>query len=480
MATLLLVTGSVELMLMTAGSMSRELRDGTLGLLFLTPLRPVELILGKLVATSVQSVYSVIAVAPGMASLLLIGGITFGDMERLVLVLILGLSTIACVGLAISITILNEIRALFVGLCAAMVLSVAPGLGIVAGMQFAGSTIYPANPLGYWRVILALFAISTVALVYASHRLRQAWSNSTEPAHPTRSAQSGDEARSPNSDAPSGNRVLPSAMLPGNLRPPRSFSALNPFGELLDRAVNARTALRTAFLLHLAQYAPEAILIFAPAFVSGPSAGTLWPFITVTSWLLYAASTILVAVPGARILHQLRSSGELELILTTLVTEGDISRCFANWFWAAVRPFVALDVCLRLFGIYGSWMKMGAADWPEVRKNLLSGGCFFVLRLAIGWMTIGGSFALGLWFAIRYRQYERGVGVNLIGSVVAPSVLSWFLSILAFRYFTGPVNGRTLMTTILVTSLHCLWSGFLIYWSRRMILTRSRELSALG
>jgi hypothetical protein len=271
-------------------------------------------------------------------------------------------------------------------------------------------------------------------------------------------------------------------MLPANLHPPQPFSALNPFGELLDRAVNARTALRTAFLLHLAQYAPEAILIFAPAFISGPSAGTLWPFITVTSWLLYAASTILVAVPGARILHQLRTSGELELILTTLVTEGDISRCFANWFWAAARPFVVVDVCLRLFGIYGSWMNSGTSNWlgPTVHEQLLAGIVFFVLRTAIGWMTIGGSFAVSLWFAIRYRHYERGVGLNLIGSVVFPNALFFFLSMLTARYITGPANSWTLARQISVTSLHCLWSGFLIYWSRRMILTRSRELSAVG
>jgi len=71
----------------TADCLSLEKREGTLGLLFLTDLKGHDVVLGKLVATSVRGFYGLLAVFPVLAVPLLLGGITSGEFWRVVLVL---------------------------------------------------------------------------------------------------------------------------------------------------------------------------------------------------------------------------------------------------------------------------------------------------------------------------------------------------------------------------------------------------------
>jgi hypothetical protein len=71
----------------TADCISQEKRDGTLGLLFLTDLKGYDVVLGKLAATSVTSLYSLLAVFPVLAVPLLTGGMTNGEVGRMAVVL---------------------------------------------------------------------------------------------------------------------------------------------------------------------------------------------------------------------------------------------------------------------------------------------------------------------------------------------------------------------------------------------------------
>jgi hypothetical protein len=71
----------------TADCISLEKREGTLGLLFLTDLKGYDVVLGKLAATSVTSLYALLGVIPVLALPLLTGGMTGGECERMVVVL---------------------------------------------------------------------------------------------------------------------------------------------------------------------------------------------------------------------------------------------------------------------------------------------------------------------------------------------------------------------------------------------------------
>ncbi len=72
----------------TADCLSQEKREGTLGLLFLTDLKGRDVVLGKLVATSVRGFYGLLAVFPVLAVPLLLGGTSNGEFWRVVLVLV--------------------------------------------------------------------------------------------------------------------------------------------------------------------------------------------------------------------------------------------------------------------------------------------------------------------------------------------------------------------------------------------------------
>ncbi len=72
----------------TADCLSSEKRDGTLGLLFLTDLKGYDVVLGKLMATSLNGFYGLLAIVPVLAAPLLLGGVTSGEFWRVVLVMV--------------------------------------------------------------------------------------------------------------------------------------------------------------------------------------------------------------------------------------------------------------------------------------------------------------------------------------------------------------------------------------------------------
>src|SRR3954471_14010202 len=70
-----------------ASSISDEKRDGTLGLLFLTDLRTIDIIAGKVFAVAIPLVQPLLAFLPPLAISLLLGGATGGEIFRAALVL---------------------------------------------------------------------------------------------------------------------------------------------------------------------------------------------------------------------------------------------------------------------------------------------------------------------------------------------------------------------------------------------------------
>jgi hypothetical protein len=67
----------------TSDCLSREKREGTIGLLFLTPLKPYEITLGKLIANGLPVVYSLILFLPLASIWTLAGGVRLGDLAIL-------------------------------------------------------------------------------------------------------------------------------------------------------------------------------------------------------------------------------------------------------------------------------------------------------------------------------------------------------------------------------------------------------------
>src|SRR6267143_384147 len=72
----------------TSDCLSEEKREGTIGFLFLTDLRGYDVVLGKLLATSLRCFYALLAVFPIIAITLLMGGVTGEQFWKTLLALV--------------------------------------------------------------------------------------------------------------------------------------------------------------------------------------------------------------------------------------------------------------------------------------------------------------------------------------------------------------------------------------------------------
>ncbi len=86
----------------TSDCLSEEKREGTLGLLFLTPLRGYDVAVGKLLATSLRSFYGLLALLPILAITELMGGVTGAEYWKSALALVNALFISLAAGLFVS------------------------------------------------------------------------------------------------------------------------------------------------------------------------------------------------------------------------------------------------------------------------------------------------------------------------------------------------------------------------------------------
>jgi len=127
----------------TSDCLSEEKREGTLGLLFLTDLKGYDIVLGKLVATSINAFYAMLAIFPVMAISLLAGGVGGAEFWRVVMVAVNNLFFSLSIGLFFSAISRDERKAVF--LAAATMVFFAGGLPLIGGLV-ADAYNRPANP----------------------------------------------------------------------------------------------------------------------------------------------------------------------------------------------------------------------------------------------------------------------------------------------------------------------------------------------
>lgn len=117
----------------TADCLSEEKREGTLGLLFLTDLKAYDVILGKLVASSLNVLYGTLAIFPVMAIPLMLGGVTIDEFWRVVVATLNNLFFSLAVGMFVSSVSRDERKAMtvcFLILAGVVVLLPIAGLSI--------------------------------------------------------------------------------------------------------------------------------------------------------------------------------------------------------------------------------------------------------------------------------------------------------------------------------------------------------------
>jgi ABC-type Na+ efflux pump permease subunit len=183
--------------MMTADCLSREKREGTLGLLFLTDLKGYDVVLGKLAATSLDGFYALLAVFPLLAVPLLAGGMTNGELWRMTLVLVNTFLFSLAVGLFVSAACRDERKAMAANF--GLILLLAAALPAFEGMRVmsawpsrpvtpaffyscpvysflqSADVAYKTEPVHFWFSIVVTFDLTVVLVMLACRIAPVAW-----------------------------------------------------------------------------------------------------------------------------------------------------------------------------------------------------------------------------------------------------------------------------------------------------------------
>jgi len=175
----------------TSDCLSEEKREGTLGFLFLTDLRGYDVVVGKLLATSLRGFYALLALLPILAIALLMGGVTGAQFWKTALALVNALFFSLAVGLFVSAISRDSQKALAVTvLLLVLLVAIGPGADAILaevnqrnfnpalslsspGYLFVAAGVWGKNP--FWLGLLVNQAMAWLSLGATCLLLPRTW-----------------------------------------------------------------------------------------------------------------------------------------------------------------------------------------------------------------------------------------------------------------------------------------------------------------
>lgn len=143
----------------TSDALSQEKREGTLGLLFLTDLKGYDVVLGKLLSVSVNSIYGILAIAPPLALAFMLGGTNGLQFIMMIVFLLNTLFLSLAVGIFVS-TFSHHERPAMSGTLAILFLLLVMPYAIAAAHTF--------GVLEIWEVMSAGFLLTSPFFAFTS------------------------------------------------------------------------------------------------------------------------------------------------------------------------------------------------------------------------------------------------------------------------------------------------------------------------
>lgn len=293
----------LEALRKTADSISGEKRDGTIGLLFLTDLKGYDIVLGKLVSTSLESLYGLLAILPVLGLPLLMGGVTGTDFRQSVLALVNTLFFALAVGMLVSSLYRSRQTVTTVTLAILLLVNVVPVLTPVREIALFSPLHLMDGALGGFRYqpganfvesMGAVGLLGMVALIGASFAAPRLW-------------QEG-EARGIGGKSP---QAQSQADRERRSRTRTEQLARNPILWLAHRQVSSSRWRIWAVII---------IIVFVACAIIMPNVGRSRAFVAqslLVFWLLNFLPLLNLATKAPRFLMEARRTGSLELILST-------------------------------------------------------------------------------------------------------------------------------------------------------------------
>ncbi len=414
-STVVFLYAAVAGTLVTCDCLSEEKREGTLGLLFLTDLKGHDVVLGKLAATSVNAFYGMLAVLPMLAIPFVLGGVTWAEMSRVVLVSLNLLFFFLSIGLFASAVCRKDNSGLGLAILIGLVLvgtgpvvdcftsfrhrdAVAlssPATGCLNAFDF----MYTKNPpYGFWLNVALTHLYGWLFFGLACWIVPRSW----------RDATVDKKMRWGQATAPAQSAHTRTALLEDN-----------PF---LWRVARSGRKRRMVWLLLGAL-------------------GLLWgcfPSYQMGLLLLVSAGFILkiwLAMEASRTLSEDRRSGGLELLLSTPLHEKDIVRgqLLALWRQFALAVGAVLLANLAFLIVEMRWDSDDRA--VLLKLHLMFGGFMVTDMIALSWV--------GMWLGLLHRKSNRAALLALVRILVLPvacfSVLISLWAMEAVNYLSGAV-----------------------------------------
>lgn len=395
---------------LTADCISSERREGTLGLLFLTDLKGFDIVLGKLAATSIQSVYGLLAILPVMALPLLMGGVELVQLLRVAVVLCGTLLLSLAVGIFVSCWCTASRRATAFTFLLLLLITLGPWLLLatqrvnpsqgqpdfflaVPSPLFAQAMAATEGGRGkpdhlYWPSVGFVLGLGFAFLGAACVALPRIWR-----------------------DLP---RLLPGLNLqaPENARPimadyRRRLLDINPFYWL-----TARDRRRPYYVL-------AALFVMGLLWLYANEKFRLWRdpgWHIITSITLHVMLKVWIAVAVVQQLSEERRSGSIELLLSTPLT---VRQMIAGQFRTLRRQFgwALLVVLLCDVLLMQVALDRAGSDADELRLA----GILHMLFLGLDALAIG---VLGMWRAIGARHANQAAGSAFFRIVALPCVVA--------------------------------------------------------
>jgi hypothetical protein len=459
---------------------SRERREGTLGLLFLTRVGAFDVLLGIFGAVGLTCLCALAAVLPVLILPVLIGGVTGGEAARTVLVLFDTLLLSLAVGLWAAargrgwLESARQAALLLVLVVVAPVLiPFAGGLSPLPGslalpsplyaLQLARDARYSAGPSTFWSSVAAVHGMSWLFLIAAGNRLRRTMRGEDgaleSPAPAVRKRR--EEAREPVSF------VLYRWEIP--ITRPRRSDAIEDGTDPLDWLLRRRRGIKAAiWAAALVDALHRTIFSFLVRSIGG---GFL--SVSTTSLAISVVQACLFAWAASRFFVEGRRTGELELLLTTPAGADRIVS--SQWIW--LRRTLLLPVTLMVAPYIVStastlWqLSLGP---PQGFWSLPSYVVFQMSFLSVN--TIIGVVALfwaGLWSGFKARSQAAAVVRTLVLAKGAPYLIGLLGNLLIMALFSVPGGGFFSLIRqwmfLLPTTANLLYFLWLWRWARRRL-----------
>jgi ABC-type transport system involved in cytochrome c biogenesis permease component len=399
--------------LVTCDCLAEEKREGTLGLLFLTDLKGYDVVFGKLAATSLNTIYGMLAVVPLMAIPILMGGVSNAEFWRVVIVACNLLLFSLSVGILASSISRSDHRAMLLSFVIVVAMILIPWLLSLHGwgrrgvkeewlvmlspatscfIAFDDNFRAPQAPAMFWTTVAVTQIFFWVFILIACRVVPKSWQ------------ETGERLRQ------------------------RGFRA--SIRQLLEGSSDARKT-RRARMLDINPYYWRAARTRAKdslvwILIIGGGLFWLWMRQYSDSWfdatrdifimvIVNAALKWWVASEAARNLSDDRRSGGLELLLSTPLREDEILRGQRR---ALLHQFAAPVGVVLLADFVSLLMSLKRAT-PDERSGLLM--IYFILGgfLVFDMIALG---TVGMWLGLSGRKTNRATIVGLLRIVVVPSV----------------------------------------------------------